>query len=209
MSKSLLFYIGKRYYNEKTARIGRKKTLLLRKKTGDTLKPINPNSNYFPKINFKIHKIPHAMIPNDDVNYKKLDLKYRYWKSWKNVEQQLDFNTMYNNIKIIVDETINNINTKQNNILSFNNVNDKAKLLDKICKIFNVQIMSIELREINNINDLIIWLLNKERNEMIKKWHRERYMPYNLPKNLIVELPWFYCLSDESSAWKKPFGKKA
>ena len=43
---------------------------------------------------------------------------------------------------------------------------------------------------------------------MIKKWHRERYMHYNLPSNLIVELPWFYCLGNENSPFKRPLGVK-
>ena len=82
------------------------------------------------------------------------------------------------------------------------------QLLAKICQAFTVQIQSSDLRTIRCEEDIVEWLYNKERNEMIKKWHRERYMPYNLPDNLIVELPWFYCLGNENSPFKRPLGVK-
>ena len=82
------------------------------------------------------------------------------------------------------------------------------QLLAKICQSFTVQIQSSDLRTIRCEEDIVEWLYNKERNEMIKKWHRERYMPYNLPDNLSVELPWFYCLGNENSPFKRPLGVK-
>ena len=79
----------------------------------------------------------------------------------------------------------------------------------KICQSFSAQIQSSDLRNIRCENDIVEWLYKKERNEMIKKWHRERYMTYNLPSNLIVELPWFYCLGNENSPFKRPLGVKS
>lgn len=70
----------------------------------------------------------------------------------------------------------------------------------------NVNIPSSELRQIESVQDVIDWVCCHERNKMIKKWHRERYMPHNLPSNLTVELPWFYCLGNEAP-WKRPLGK--
>ena len=76
-----------------------------------------------------------------------------------------------------------------------------------ICSEFKVSIESANLSELNTDNDVLNWLLKYQKTKMQQKWHRERYMPYNLPKNLIVELPWFYSL-DLKQPWKKPLGAK-
>ena len=70
-----------------------------------------------------------------------------------------------------------------------------------------LNIPSTQLRNIKTIEDVVDWIVCFERNKIMKRWHRERYMPYNLPHNLTVELPWFYCMGNEASPWKRPMGK--
>jgi len=112
--------------------------------------------------------------------------------------------TLHQEIEKNVGEIVNSFDYK----IRFANPSDRSKLLSRICSAFTVQIQSADLSSIRSEEDIVEWLYNKERNDMIKKWHRERYMAYNLPSNLIVELPWFYCLGNEDSAFKRPLGVK-
>ncbi|ETO33078.1 hypothetical protein RFI_04029 [Reticulomyxa filosa] len=142
-----------------------------------------------------------------DKLFRSLKLENETWLDWKNVEKALNFDVLLKEIESSINSVFETFDN--NTEINLNDPIDKHKVLSKICKEFNIVIPSKDLSGIQTKTDIVGWIFKKEKENMIKKWRRERYMPYNLPENLIVELPWYYCLGKERSPWTRPMGTKA
>jgi hypothetical protein len=196
---NILTHHTKKRQDKKMKNLTRKQVKSQRKHVLRTAQPFSETSNYFVKKDFYIQRIPHPMRAPAEGN---LVLENTSWMKWDAIEGQMDLATIESEARESIDNIIESLGAE----VRFSNAADKAKILAKVSRHFEMPMKSALLRDMRSKEDVVAWVLNEHRRRMIKHWHRQRYLPHNLPKNLTVELPWFYCLGDEGSPWIKPLG---